>query len=141
YTLVGDSGGVAVVLLVLGRIARLRRDYRSARSCFSESIAIWRKIGGGVHLAACLEGVAQVATASGHPQRATRLFAAAETVRATYDAPRPPAAHDAYQQALGTLHAALSEEDFAAAWAEGRALCLEQAVAAALEADDAGSAG
>src|SRR5262249_57327231 len=112
YTLVGDSGGVAVVLLVLGRIARLRRDYRAARALFSECIAIWRKIGGGMHLAACLEGVAQVATASGHPQRATRLFAAAETVRATYDTPLPPADRDDYQHALDTLHAALSEDDF-----------------------------
>jgi hypothetical protein len=38
-----------------------------------------------------------------------------------------------YEAALVALHAALGEDAFAAAWAEGRALPLDEAIALALE--------
>jgi hypothetical protein len=45
-----------------------------------------------------------------------------------------------YDHALATCRAALDLEAFAAAWAAGQALTLEQAIASALEECDAGTA-
>jgi hypothetical protein len=49
-----------------------------------------------------------------------------------------PAARATYERAIALARARLGEEAFAAAWAEGRALSLEQALAEAL--DDAAEA-
>jgi hypothetical protein len=50
--------------------------------------------------------------------------------------PLAPAARSDQDQAVQALRATLGEEAFAAAWAEGRAMPLEEAVALALDAED-----
>jgi hypothetical protein len=65
--------------------------------------------------------------------RAVRLFAAAEASRASIGTPLDFLDLDEYETCLQAVRSALGEEAFAAAWAEGRALTLEQAVARALE--------
>jgi len=45
---------------------------------------------------------------------------------------RPPIERAKYDRSLAAVHAALSEEAFAAAWSAGRAMTLEQAIADAL---------
>ena len=47
----------------------------------------------------------------------------------------PPAERAEYEQVLAGLRAALGEPAFAAAWAEGEAMPLEQALAQALDED------
>jgi non-specific serine/threonine protein kinase len=66
--------------------------------------------------------------------RAARLFGAAEALRERVGAaPHPPwrAEHERW---MATAWVELGEEAFAAAWAEGRALSLDQAIADALAA-------
>ena len=52
--------------------------------------------------------------------------------------PLAPAARSDQDQAAQALRATLGEEAFAAAWAEGRAMPLEEAVALALDAQGGG---
>jgi hypothetical protein len=77
-----------------------------------------------------LEGFAHVAGAEGDAERAARLFGAAEALREALGAPLPPVERAHYDRSVAATRAALGEEAFAAAWAEGRALSLEQAIAA-----------
>ena len=62
-------------------------------------------------------------------ERAARLLGAAEALAATLDRSLPVALPAEYVRTVEAAHAALSEEAFAAAREEGRAMTLEQAVA------------
>jgi hypothetical protein len=80
-----------------------------------------------------LEGVAGVAGAQGQPARAARLFGATDALRAALGLPVRPADRRHYDRDVSAVRAALGAETFAAAWAAGRALSLEQAIAEATE--------
>jgi predicted ATPase/transcriptional regulator with XRE-family HTH domain len=76
-----------------------------------------------------LSEIAVVAAAQGHHAHATRLLSHAPE-RFYFDKPNPVQAQ--ISASLAACRAALGEEAFQAAWAEGRALTLEQALAEAL---------
>jgi hypothetical protein len=84
-------------------------------------------------IAASLEGLAAVNRAPGQPGRAVRLLGAAEALREWVGVPLPPTEQANYELLVAAIHAALGEEAFAAAWAAGRALSLEDAVSLALD--------
>jgi hypothetical protein len=71
------------------------------------------------------------------PERAVRLFAAADTLRTSIGAVMPPYDRDDYEAALATARATLGEKAFAAAWAGGRAMTTERAADYALTFKDA----
>jgi hypothetical protein len=61
------------------------------------------------------------------------LGGAAERLRAVLGTPLPSALQDEHELAARTMRDALGESAFAAAWAEGQSLGLDEAVALALE--------
>ena len=83
-------------------------------------------------IADSLEDLAAVAASLGRSQRAARLSGSAEALREAIDAPIPPSRRADYERNVVETRAALGQEAFAAAWAEGRAMSLEQALAYAL---------
>jgi hypothetical protein len=66
------------------------------------------------------------------PRRAAWLFGAAEAARERIGAPLPPGDRPLYDRHLARARADLDETAFDAAWAEGRAMTLDEAVAYAL---------
>ena len=76
----------------------------------------------------------QVADAQQERARAAELFGAAEALRERLGAPRLAMYEDHYHRSMAMLRSQLDADTLAAAWAEGRTLTLEQAVAAALAA-------
>jgi hypothetical protein len=68
--------------------------------------------------------------ARGQPMRAARLFGASQALRGTSAA--PVGAVVCYTRDVTSVRAQLDEATFTAAWAEGEALTLEQAIAYAL---------
>jgi hypothetical protein len=76
-------------------------------------------------------GIAEVACAKGQYEIAARLFGAAEMLRENLGL-YPPTDRAHYDRSVASTRAALSKAPFAAAWAEGRALTLEQAIEYAL---------
>jgi hypothetical protein len=60
------------------------------------------------------------------------LAAAAETLRTDVGLILQPLPRDVYEKVVATTRAVLGEEAFTAAWTEGQALTVEQAVALAL---------
>ena len=80
-----------------------------------------------------LEGLAGVATSLGQHERAARLFGAAEAARETWRTPIRPSQLRGHDRDLAAARPGLAEEAFRAAWAEGRAMPLEEAVNFALE--------
>jgi len=68
--------------------------------------------------------------------RAPRLFAAAEALRDAMGVPIPPYGREEYDPHIAALRHALGDDAFAVAWAEGRAMTLEEAVQEALGPPD-----
>ena len=58
------------------------------------------------------------------------MWGAAETLRETSGAPIPPVERPAYESSVTAARAQLGEKPFATAWAEGRLMTQEQALAA-----------
>jgi hypothetical protein len=77
--------------------------------------------------------LAAVAVAQAQRERAARLFGTAEELRAAMGALLPPAERAEHDRAAAAIRTALGAAAFAAAWAEGRAMSLDEAVADALE--------
>ena len=67
------------------------------------------------------------------PERGARLFGAAEVLRETIGAHIQAGDRPDYEKSLALTRDQLDAEMFDAAWAEGRALSLEQMVDAAVE--------
>ncbi|MDQ5854093.1 MAG: hypothetical protein M3380_18890, partial [Chloroflexota bacterium] len=108
-------------------------DSDHATRRYRESLAGFRELGAKWDCAAGMEGLAAVAGAQGNAARAVRLWSAAGAIREAIGAPLPPVDRPHQETALARLRTALGATTFAARWAEGRALTLEQAIAYALE--------
>jgi hypothetical protein len=81
-----------------------------------------------------LFGLGSVALHQGHLLDAVRLWAAADALREAAHMHLPPAtrASSKYDNDLARARAQLGEALFTAAWAEGRAMSVEQAIVYAL---------
>ena len=99
----------------------------------SESLRMRRDLADRTGVAGGLESVAAVQSAREGHGRAARLLGAAARLREDAPAPLSPAERAITDAALASVRFALGDEAFEAAWAEGRAMTLEQAVAYALD--------
>lgn len=132
YQGLGAVPGVASVLNSLGMVALTEGDCTRAKKFLRESLLKYRDVGDKWHIALCLDRLARVAAAQEHGELAARLLGAADALRETIGAPLPPSEHAGREQALRVARERLSEEAFAAAWADGYAMKLDQAIAYAL---------
>jgi hypothetical protein len=122
-------------------VAYRQGEYRRAAALYAESIGCGRAIGARALVAEGLEGLAWMADAGGQAQRAARLGGAAQALREALGMPLRLYQRAVHEQAVAGMRAALGEEGFAAAWAEGRALPPDEAIAAALAVQDEATAG
>lgn len=137
YRGLGAVPGLASVLNSLGMIALHEGDPQRASALLRQSLAHYRDVGDKWHIALCLDRLAQVAAAQGEWDRAARLLGAEEALREAIGAPLPPSEHEGREQTLKGAHEHLGEELFAAAWADGYAMKLEDAIAYALSGESA----
>jgi non-specific serine/threonine protein kinase len=88
--------------------------------------------------AACMQGIAATISRIGREEQAARLLGAAEAIAAAVGSVRSARAQTDYDEQTAALRRTLGEANFTAAWAEGRAMSLEQAVNCALEVAQSG---
>jgi predicted ATPase/DNA-binding SARP family transcriptional activator len=133
-----DKGYAPIIAFILGLLAELagRRGENEEAAClYGESLQMWATMSAGAPVAHHLARLGEVAVARDEPERAARLFGAAEARREAFS---PQAPHHwasrwaPREQWIATIRSSLGEEAFAAAWAAGRAMTLEQAIAYAL---------
>ena len=128
--------GIAGALTFLGRLALEEGNTALARELFDESLALLHEMNENVPLAVAtnLQGIGVTLAALGRPMEAVRLWGAADALCALLPEERAFVA-----RARAAVRAELSEEAFTAAWAEGHAMTLEQALAAIGRAAHSGS--
>lgn len=128
----GNESGVALSLINLGIVVCDQGDCTLARSLHKESLELFWKQRNQRGVAFSLEGFASLAVAQGEVSRAVHLWGASEAVREAIGAPLPPSGRDSYERDLKIAQNLLDGPLFNAAWAEGRAMSIEQAIAYAL---------
>jgi DNA-binding CsgD family transcriptional regulator len=128
---VGDKLGVGYALTSMGLIAHLQGRDQDAAAKFAEAIQIRQELGDKRGLIECLQGLAPVAHRLGDLDLAGRLFGAVEVHRELLDVPLPPTEEEAHTTAVAALQQAAGETTFRVAWSAGRAMTLDEAIAAA----------
>ena len=123
-----NKADIHIVLWETGTSWLFCGDCEQAQQLYMESLTMSKEA---VHCAYCLEGFSGIASAKKQPERAARLLGAAGALRDTAHRPRIDS-EDYYRHILNMTRAQLDEPAFNAAWAEGRAMTLEQALAYAL---------
>ena len=140
YREIGDRWGMIQSLCLLAQVEAHQGEYLPARARYEESLALCGEAGDKWSSVSCLEGLASVVAAQGEPAWAARLWGAAESVRAVIGAlPQQGGlfwmaplsvvrANSGWALAAARTH--LGKEAFAKAWAKGRSMTPEQALAA-----------
>jgi tetratricopeptide (TPR) repeat protein len=127
----GSRWQVAEAFVKRATVARAQGDFELARALYTESLKIRRAMADKPNIPFELEGLAALALQD-DPHRAARLWGAAEKLRQTTNSPLMPAYQKDYAPLIAGVRAELGPAAFDAAWAEGQALTLEQAVEEAL---------
>jgi predicted ATPase/DNA-binding SARP family transcriptional activator len=128
----GDRWWMAHLLAGLGVVLQAQGDAERAAAVLHESLALNRDLGNRGGIARSLAGLAWVAAAQGQMERAARLFGQVEALGEAAGSVMTAQERPLYERVVTMAQAVLSEEAFAAAWTEGRAMTLEQAIADAL---------
>jgi non-specific serine/threonine protein kinase len=122
----------AYVTNPLGWVAVEEGDLAAARAYIAETIAVARSFGDVVMVAEGLQGASGLAVVRRQFTRAVRLAGAAAAQGRRVGAPIGPAWAALHERWLGRARQELSADAFVAAWQEGQAMTLEQAIAYAL---------
>ena len=133
YEELGNKEGRAYTIRHLGFTAHSQSDYKQAGALLRESLIFFWDQGHKRVVAECLAELAAITGGQGEPERAARLFGAAQALyealgTAMWNINRP-----LFERDLTTSRAQLDEDDWQEALLEGRAMSLEQAIAYALE--------
>jgi tetratricopeptide (TPR) repeat protein len=128
-----DAFTLATNLNIQATISQLEGDDGRTEALLRESVGLSSALGDTWALVYGLVGLAGVASRQGDPERAARLFGAAEGLgEAASVVPSFPPTRALYEQDLASTRAQIDTETFDAAWAEGRAMGLDEAAAEAL---------
>ena len=128
----GHVWGIARTLTGLGGVALEAGEDARSSTLYEEGLQLERASGNKLGAAACLEGLARLAVARGEPERVARFCGAAAALREEIDAPLSPVARAEHERTLAAARAALGEDTFTMAQAEGRAMTHELAIGYAL---------
>ena len=128
-----DPNANSLALLGLGIVETRRGDYGRSKTLLEECLVLSRKLGSMVIFAEGLETLAEMAWASGGGPRAARLWGAADALRELTGSPWMPLERRLHEPYLADARTGMEEGDWRAAWEEGRAMTLEDAIAFALE--------
>jgi non-specific serine/threonine protein kinase len=121
---------LTVPLNALGLVVCDRGDHRAAGRLLAEGLTLWEQDGGASRevLAEWLAAVARLAACRGRLETAGRLYGASETQFDAIGRPLVVPPRSVHRRHVDTLRNYLGADVFAATWALGRALPLEQAI-------------
>ncbi len=128
----GSRTDVAQALASLGHALHAQGDHQRAAALLREALTLLRDTRYALIAAPCLEVMASIVRALGAAGRAARLLGAASALQSVIGTSRTAEVEADYGRTVTAVREALGEETFAAAWAAGTTLGLEEAIAEAL---------
>jgi tetratricopeptide (TPR) repeat protein len=131
----GNRVSRAVNLLSLAYVSLHQRDVQRARALFVEALSVFKSVNEQTNISECLAGLAAVVMAEGQPARGACLFSAARALLLVTGAVLEPVDVAEHEHLTLALHTQLDGATFDAAWAEGQAMTMKQAIAYALNDD------
>ena len=128
----GDKQAIAIVLNYLGLVDIERSDLLQARARLEECLAIYRTVENTNDIASTLACFALLSAQEQRPVHAVRLIAAADRLHAASGLPLPAPTGKNLDVILADLSHTLGDAAYQAAWQEGSAFALDEAVDLAL---------
>jgi predicted ATPase len=128
---IGDPWTTAITLSYFSLVACDRGDYQSAARALDESLALLMQIRTTERITAWLRRAAVLAVETGYTGEGIRIMAAASALEETIAVTLALPERATYERAIARLQETCGEAEYAAAWASGRTLTEEQAIAEA----------
>jgi len=128
----GSKSFMAILMDGLGTIMQYQGRYDRALAIHMQCLTLAHEMDDQRIIALSLEKLAGVAAGTGSAERAARLLGAAEALREAIHVPVESIDRPDYERFLSATRVGLDKKSSSAAWAEGRAMTLEQAIACAL---------
>lgn len=131
-----ETGETRRIRFMFGNLTFLAQhagDYERAREWADRGLRLALEMNNKLDIADSLAGFAGVIGMTGQPEHAARLLGAWEATLERMGATLQPADIPEHDRNITAVRAQLTPQMFAAAWAQGRAMSLEQAVASTLD--------
>lgn len=125
----GDLWGIIWVYSLLARVEVCQGNLEAAYALYEENLEKATRINSKLNITVCLEGMAGILVRQGEPERAVRLWGAAEALREVIAAPIWSVERASYERLVAAARNLLGAKAFTAAWAEGRTMQPEQVLA------------
>lgn len=129
---IGNQRCIGFALYCAGLTAYRRGDYAEARRCHSEGLAVWQAFGSRLGIAFSIEAFFELAAAVGEMEKSLRMYAAAAVVRQAIGEPPPPVREIEYRAVLFSVKEQLEGDVYAAEYARGQSMSIDEAIADAL---------
>jgi predicted ATPase/transcriptional regulator with XRE-family HTH domain len=118
----------AIMTTMLAHVERQQQANAQAHRHYLDSLIRFHSFGSVAFFAWCLEGYCALLCADGDYARASRLSAAAATLRLHAHAPLPAAEREAFEHTISCARDALGQTDFDVEWAAGSSLTMTAAL-------------
>ncbi len=132
YREVGDDGMALITRSDLAHALRRGGEIDEAEATYRETLHGWQHAGNRGAMANQLESFAFIAVVRREPERAARLFGAAEAIREDADAAMLGFERLEYDAEVAKLHEMTDAASIESAWAEGRRLTPDEAASFAI---------
>jgi predicted ATPase/DNA-binding CsgD family transcriptional regulator len=121
-------GGACEALYFLAALTRLRSDHVGATRQAVECLQLAQRVTEAHMMVNSVELLGSLACAQGLSERAAKLLSAAAALRQNTGVPIPPILRPMYERDRATARGAMGANRFAAAWAAGAAMTVDQLV-------------
>ncbi|MGE5263485.1 MAG: tetratricopeptide repeat protein, partial [Acidobacteriota bacterium] len=128
----GSKWGLCFSLHNLGHVELHLGNPKRAAALFKEALTFNQERQDFLGTASCLAGLASAAVANGNPARAVQLFGATQALLDKLGGVLAPSDFREFERHLASARARLDNSMYAAAWAAGQTLTLEDALALAM---------
>jgi tetratricopeptide (TPR) repeat protein len=133
---IGNTWSIVTASANLGWVALHKGDYKGADALFKGSLTEARDLKAPHIVSEHLMALADVAIQAAEAARGARLLGASDSLNEKMGYVLSPFEREVFDRYVAAARGALDEEQFSSAWAEGRIMTFEQAIAYALASPD-----
>jgi predicted ATPase/DNA-binding winged helix-turn-helix (wHTH) protein len=124
----GDRESIGNAMHNLGAVLCLQGDFSRGRPLLKEALAIWEELANKFRLVSSLDEFACLAWREAQPARAARLWGRAARLREEIGLAESPMEQATIVPYISGARAAIGDDAIESAWAEGRAMALDQVI-------------